>query len=273
MDTRTKEQILEHYDVEREIADRLRNSSASERRTLYTAAYDELFARLPHHPMVQGQSPDEHQRQLDKHFRNLSGYLSKDIVFAEVGPGDCSVSLKVATVAKKVIAIDVSNEITKHIDPPANFELVISNGSDIPVAAEKIDLVYSDQLMEHLHPDDALEQLKNIFRALKPGGTYFCITPNRLSGPHDVSRHFDDAATGLHLKEYSASELDSVFRAAGFSKTRIFLRVGSLVLKLPLLPYKVAEAMLATMPHRVRKLLTHNRAASFLLGVKLVATK
>ncbi|HRI02319.1 MAG TPA: class I SAM-dependent methyltransferase [Pyrinomonadaceae bacterium] len=273
MDTRTSEQILEHYEVEREIADRLRNSSASERQTLYTAAYDELFTKLPHHPLIQPQSQDEHQRQLKKHVRNLAGFVDKDTVFVEVGPGDCSVSLEVAKVAKQVFAIDVSNEVTKNADAPTNFQLIISNGSDIPIPPATIDIVYSDQLMEHLHPDDALEQLVNIYAALKPGGAYFCITPNRLSGPHDVSRHFDDAATGLHLKEYSASELDSVFRAAGFSKTRIFLRVGSLVLKLPLLPYKVAEAMLATMPHRVRKLLTHNRAASFLLGVKLVATK
>ena len=273
MDTRTSEQILEHYTVEREIADRLRHSSADERKMLYTAAYDELFTKLPHHPLIQPQSQDEHQRQLKKHVRNFAGFVDKDTFFVEVGPGDCSVSLEVAKVAKQVFAIDVSNEVTKNADAPLNFDLIISNGSDIPVPPGSIDIVYSDQLMEHLHPDDALEQLKNIYEALKPGGTYFCITPNRLSGPHDVSRDFDDEATGLHLREYTATELDGILRDAGFSKTRIFLRVGSLVLKLPLLPYKVAEAMLATMPHRVRKLLTHNRAASFLLGVKLVATK
>jgi hypothetical protein len=108
---------------------------------------------------------------------------------------------------------------------------------------------------------------------LKPGGTYFCITPNRLSGPHDVSRDFDDEATGLHLREYTATELGRILRDAGFSRTRIFLRIGSLVLKLPLLPYRFLETLLATLTHRVRKLLTHNRAASYLLGVKLVATK
>lgn len=273
MDTRTSEQILEHYTVEREIADRLRHSSADERRSLYTEAYDELFARLPHHPMVQPQSADEHQRQLEKHFRNLAGYIQKDTIFAEVGPGDCAISLKVASVAEQVFAIDVSNEITKHADPPENFELIISNGSDIPVPPGSIDIMYSDQLMEHLHPDDALEQLRNIYAALKPGGTYFCITPNRLSGPHDVSRNFDDVATGLHLREYTATELGGILRDAGFSRTRIFLRVGSLVLKFPLLPYTAVETVLAALPNRVRKILTHNKVASFLLGVKLVATK
>jgi hypothetical protein len=31
--------------------------------------------------------------------------------------------------------------------------------------------------MEHLHPEDAFEQLRNIIRALAPGGRYVCITP------------------------------------------------------------------------------------------------
>jgi predicted SAM-dependent methyltransferase len=38
------------------------------------------------------------------------------------------------------------------------------------VRAESVDLAYSNQLMEHLHPDDASEQLANVYRALKPGG-------------------------------------------------------------------------------------------------------
>ena len=63
--------------------------------------------------------------------------------------------------------------------------------------------------MEHLHPDDALEQLQNIYSALVPGGIYLCITPNRLSGPQDVSRDFDMVATGFHLKEYTISELSN----------------------------------------------------------------
>jgi hypothetical protein len=57
--------------------------------------------------------------------------------------------------------------------------------------------------MEHLHPEDALEQLQKIRRTLARGGVYVCITPNRVNGPHDVSGLFDDEARGLHLREYS----------------------------------------------------------------------
>ena len=71
--------------------------------------------------------------------------------------------------------------------------------------------------MEHLHPDDAVDQLKNIYNALVNGGKYICITPNRLTGPHDISKYFDNVATGFHLKEYTVTELSGLFREVGFS--------------------------------------------------------
>lgn len=273
MDIRTEEQIREHYEVEREIADRLRNSTAEERRTLYTAAYDELFARLPHHPLLTSGSEIEKQRQLAKHLLNLDGMVDKNSIFVEIGPGDCSLSLEVAKLAGKVFAVDVSKEVTKQANAPENFELIISDGSNIPLLPESVDVVYSDQLMEHLHPDDALLQLKNIFQILISGGVYFCITPNRLSGPHDVSRTFDDEATGLHLREYTLTELESLFINAGFTKIRILFRVSRLILHLPTFPFKLAEWLIGMFPHPLRKLLTHNKVVTYLLGVKLVATK
>ena len=267
------EKIRHNYEVEREIADKLRNSTAEERRTLYTSAYDELFTRLPDNPQLKPASETQKKKDLAKHLLNLEGLIDKDTIFVEIGPGDCSLSLEIAKRAGHVVAVDVSNEITKHQGAPENFELILSDGSAIPVPAASTDVVYSDQLMEHLHPDDSLKQLKNIYQALKPGGIYFCITPNRLSGPHDVSRYYDDVATGLHLREYTVTELDKIFRESGFSKTRVFFRLNGMVAFLPVFPYRVIESMLAVLPHALRKLLTHNKVATFLLGVKLVATK
>lgn len=110
----------------------------------------------------------------------------RDITFLEVGPGDCALSLEVARFAKQVYAVDVSSEIVKGFICPPNFRLVISDGSRVPVSPGSVNVAYSNQLMEHLHPDDAWEQLNNIYRALVPGGIYVCMTSNRLNGPHDV---------------------------------------------------------------------------------------
>ena len=41
--SRSKEQILEHYQVEKELAQKLRRASREQRRGLYTEVYDELL--------------------------------------------------------------------------------------------------------------------------------------------------------------------------------------------------------------------------------------
>jgi SAM-dependent methyltransferase len=274
MNKRTQSQIREHYEIEKQIAQHLRESTAEERKTLYTSAYDELLQKVTHHPCLTSKnSAEEAARRVSYEMSNLQPFLKKDYIFLEVGPGDCAVSLAVAKSVKKVYAIDVSKEITKNLDAPPNFELILSDGSSIDVPAESVDVAYSNQLMEHLHPEDSLRQLQNIFRVLKPGGKYFCSTPNRLSGPHDISRHFDPVATGLHLKEFTVIELDEIFRETGFSKTQVYLRFGEKRAFLPVGIFKLAEKALDLLPGGLRKKLTFNRPVRFLLGVKLIGTK
>ena len=54
----------------------------------------------------------------------------------------------------------------------ANLDIVITDGVSLPVEPGSVDVAYSDQLMEHLHPDDAVAQLENVVRAIRPGGVY-----------------------------------------------------------------------------------------------------
>ena len=53
-----------------------------------------------------------------------------------------------------------------------------------------------------MHLADAEAQLREMQRVLSPGGAYWCRTPNRVTGPHDISCFFDQVATGFHLLEY-----------------------------------------------------------------------
>lgn len=45
---RTYEELKEHYEIEKELAEGLRNSTKEQRRKLYSSVYDELFERI--HP-------------------------------------------------------------------------------------------------------------------------------------------------------------------------------------------------------------------------------
>lgn len=273
----TIEQIKDHYEIEKELASRLRNSTREERQQLYTSVYDELFKRVPYHPqLTQKLSTEDSARFVALSMQFLRRFLNPNSIFLEVGPGDCSLSLEVAKHVRKVYAVDVSNEITKGLNFPQNFELVISDGVSIPVAENSINIVYSDQLMEHLHPDDAIDQLQNIYKVLIPGGLYICSTPNQLSGPHDVSMCFDEVATGFHLKEYLVNELYNLFRQAGFSKVSLYKSYKQISVKIPLLPITVfmlkrCEEIISRLPFPLRR-----KIANLLIlfrGMTVVGTK
>jgi hypothetical protein len=49
---RSAEQLIEHYELEKELACKLKNSTREERKKLYTILYDELFQKIPHHPQL-----------------------------------------------------------------------------------------------------------------------------------------------------------------------------------------------------------------------------
>lgn len=271
---RTPERIAYHYHIEKELADRLRRASRTERSHLYSQVYDELFRRVRDHPMLV-------RRQTNKTAENTDGqllrlvlpFLTRDTVFLEIGPGDCNLAIAVCSHVKRVYAVDVSREITKGVTPPDNFTLLTSDGRSVPVPTNSITLAFSNQLIEHLHPEDAREQTANVLNALKPGGAYICLTPNRLAGPHDISRYFDETATGLHLKEYTTSDLTDHFRQIGFSRVRAMVRVKGFRFLVPTQMVIAIEKTIAILPPRIQKPFARTRLIGALIDVCLVATK
>jgi len=110
---RNFQQLKEHYEIEKELAGRLRNAPKEERKQLYASLYDELFKRVPHHPQLtrKGDSEDSRER-VARQMRFLNDFLHPETIFLEVGSGDCSLALEVAKRVRKVYAVDVSKEIT-----------------------------------------------------------------------------------------------------------------------------------------------------------------
>jgi SAM-dependent methyltransferase len=263
-----------HYEIEKELASRLRSAEKHRRRGLYTQLYDELFRRVPDHvQLVTKESPQVAAHRVRLQLDLLQRFLQPATRFAEIGPGDCALSYRVASEVREVHGVDVSGEITKCAAPPANFTLHISDGTSVPVPAGSMDLIYSNQLMEHLHPEDAFEQLENVFRALAPGGLYVCVTPSRLNGPHDVSRYFDTVATGFHLKEYTAAELAPLFARVGFRNLKVAIGGRSGYWLLPAALVAPLERMVDTLPLSLRNRITKTRLGRAFFGVRLIARK
>jgi len=271
---RTAERIRDHYEIERELAKRLIASSREDRRRLYREVYDELFRRVPDHPMLtRKQSAEERARAVGVQMKFLGRFLRAESTFMEIGAGDCSLSFAACERVKQVFAIDVSDEITRAQATHAHFRLVLSDGCSIPLPAGSVDLAYSNQLMEHLHPDDAVEQLQNIRAALAPGGRYICITPNRFTGPHDVSRAFDSVATGFHLKEYTITELVDLFRRVGFVDLSAHVGARGRSMRFPISLLRAFERALGWLPGPLRRRVARTGLSRALLDVKLVATR
>ncbi|HUR40738.1 MAG TPA: class I SAM-dependent methyltransferase, partial [Verrucomicrobiae bacterium] len=210
-------------------------------------------------------------RHIDWNLAQLAPYLQPGGTFLEIGAGDCALASRIARDAKQVYAVDLSDQTQG--DVPANVKLVISDGRSIDVPAGSIDLAFSDQLMEHLHPDDAEEQLRNIHRALKPGGVYMCVTPNRIYGPSDISAFFDDEPRGFHLKEYTLREIRAIFLRAGFPRMHVYIGARGRFMRCPAWIAAAFESTLAKLPATWRRKVADTKLVRAMLGLRVAGIK
>jgi len=273
-DGRSAEDIRAHYDVERELADRLRHATRAERSVLYTTVYEELFARVPSHSqLTRKTSPEQTQKAVQSQMTLLGRFLTPSTTLLEIGAGDCALSLAATGRVSMVYALDVSPTISRPQAPPPNFRLLLSDGINIPLTDHSVTVAYSNQLMEHLHPEDAAAQVREVHRVLAPGGVYLCVTPHRMSGPHDISRRFDRVATGFHLKEYTPMELTKLFRMAGFSRVVAYLGGRGRFVALPPSLLHSLELPFASLPHSIRVTIARRTPFGFLRSIWMAAYK
>lgn len=103
---------------------------------------------------------------------------------------------------------------------------------------EQFDVAFSDNVLEHLVPKDALIHLENIYKNLTTNGKLIIIMPNRLFGPWDVTRIKDYsqsgklAAQGGHVNESTHTEMARQLKEIGFKKV-------STILPIPKLKYSI----------------------------------
>ncbi len=270
----SKDQLLQHYEIERELADKLRAATRVERRSLYSTLYNELYRLIPYHSQVRKKfSQEKEEGKCTARIRLLKPYLNEDTVFLEIGAGSCALSKRVATLVKQVYAVDVSDEIVRNIEFPDNLKFLLSDGCSIPLDGNSVNIAFSDQLIEHLHPDDTFEQLRNVYEVLISGGTYICMTPNRLNGPHDISKYFSTTAQGLHLKEYTTHDLGALFMSAGFKNVAALVGARGRYITVPLLSLVIIEKLLMLLPYRMKRYIAGSVPFRILLGCRVIGMK
>ena len=214
---RSQESLRHQYEVEKDLHRRLMESTRETRPQLFAQLYGELFDRVKDHPrMTRGETEEDSRRAVEARMRIIRPYLKDVKTFMEVAPGDCRLAYKVAEKVEKVIAIDISDQSGDKENVPDNFELVIYDGYELGLPKESVDMAFSYQFLEHIHPEDHEYHFQTVYDVLKPGGCYIFDTPHLYSGPHDASRGFTYIHEGMHLKEWTYNEMSALVKKMGF---------------------------------------------------------
>ncbi|NQT79202.1 MAG: class I SAM-dependent methyltransferase [Candidatus Aminicenantes bacterium] len=255
------EQVRKHYEIEKSIAEKLKKATREERKKIFPIMYHELFANVPDHPRLMAKKgADKIQSSNRQKFQLVKEYLNNSIVFVEFGPGDCHFASSVCKYVKKAYAVDISDQREKNSHFPSNFELIIYDGYNLNIERGSVNVVFSDQFIEHLHPEDVEYHFLLVKRILRDGGLYIFRTPHAFFGPHDISKYFSDEPEGFHLKEWTYSEIGEIIKKLNFSSWSGFWRINSKLnknyKKFPFCYFKTAETILKGMPKNSKRYLS-----------------
>jgi SAM-dependent methyltransferase len=255
---RTYAQLRNHYEVEKTLATRLKNTTSREERQLfYGKMYAELFEHVPDHPRLHRQKDSEATRSLNlSRLKLIRPFIYPAATFAEIGAGDCRFVLSICDQLRFAYGVDIADQMGDIQHAKTNFRLVVYNGFDLDIPKESVDVVFSDMLIEHLHPDDTEFHFQLVKSILKPGGVYVFRTPHRFRGPQDISQYFADVAEGFHLKEWTYSELAAVLDKVGYTAWWGYWQAKTIIFSLPAAYFIAIEAISAGFSRRWKRFLS-----------------
>jgi SAM-dependent methyltransferase len=109
-----------------------------------------------------------------------------------------------------VFAFDIAEEALSGVKRRGLDKVCRASATHIPYASDVFDLAMSFEVLDELSIDDAQLAMLEIYRVLKPGGTFFLRLP---AFEWMRSTHDDDIQT---VHRYNSSELREMLKRAGF---------------------------------------------------------
>ncbi|KZS72962.1 SAM-dependent methyltransferase [Mycobacterium kansasii] len=215
----TEQMILAHWDLEKQLTSELRQSAPEDRWDIFDHCYTRLYAELEWLNQFSGKADPQTPHEEFGRWLELIGQPPKSIY--EIGSGQCGLISFLAARGYDCRGTEITRERGQKLMPEsrANLSWGISDGVHLDEfePPETYDILVSDQVIEHIHPDDLDSHLRSVRTILKSGGRYIFNTPHRYTGPHDVSRVFKcGEAAGMHLKEYTCRELVAAAQRADY---------------------------------------------------------
>lgn len=233
------DEAFQHADLEGALTDAVLATTPETRAAAFAEAYSRLYAELP----WMNRSEATHNA-LDLNAWSMLIGRNKKIL--EIGSGRGQLIRHLASQGNLCHATEITTERgEKFVESEAGVQWLATDGVNLSRFAQEsfYDVVISDQVFEHLHPDDHVTHLAEARKLLKDGGRYILRAPHRATGPHDISAIFGfDKAVFLHLCEPDYELMERVTRAAGFRTTRAVVakqRLGVAIASRMLMHYQI----------------------------------
>lgn len=223
----TERMILDHWNLEKQLTSELRQSNPESRWATFDSCYTRLYTELDWLNQFTDGADSRSPQERFGSWLELIGPPPKRIY--EIGSGKGGLISFLADLGYDCRGTEITRvrgeKLLSESPMSTNLSWGISDGVHLDrfEPPETYDVVVSDQVIEHLHPDDLESHLRSVQAILRKGGRYIFNTPNSYTGPHDVSRVFNRGeAEGMHLKEYTCREMIEIASSAGFG----FMRYG-----------------------------------------------
>jgi ubiquinone/menaquinone biosynthesis C-methylase UbiE len=132
--------------------------------------------------------------------------LVKDKEVLDLASGEGYGSNLLATVAKKVVGIDISNEAIAHAKDKYNrdnLEFIVGSVEKIPVESNSVDVFVSFETIEH--HDKHEEMMLEIKRVLKKDGILIISSPDKLNYSEKTNQE-----NPYHVKELYTNEFQEL---------------------------------------------------------------
>jgi SAM-dependent methyltransferase len=284
----TEEMVLHHWTLERRLTAELLSSDPTYRWNVFERCYSTLYSELPWLNELSEQASTEPAGNGADVWSHLIGPPPRRVY--EIGSGNGRLAAALADRGYQCTATEITRERgQKWTAARQSLRWSVSDGVHLDNFERRAsyDAAISDQVIEHLHPDDLVAHFVGVCAILKAGGRYVFATPHAFEGPSDVSCVFgSDRPQGMHLKEYTYRELRDAVYAAGFQQIEAVFRLPRAVRarfvrsvhptasRTYFLYLRMIESAIARLPcqkrrHTARAL----RLALWPSGITLVATK
>lgn len=189
--------------------------SFEKRKKLYQDVYNQVHPIYSKHTKKADNEKNIKDKIVNLFRKELEG---KSILDVGCGNGQFLLSVQKNIKHKRLVGVDT---YIQPYEKSSSIEFISKNVVDFELDS-KFDVVFSDNLLEHLSLLDLDTHLSSITSCMKKDSAFILIAPNRYFGPSDITRIVDftysgkTESQGTHLNELTYNEIIPVLKKHGF---------------------------------------------------------